>query len=95
VLAVAPDPATAAKLTTTRLHTVLRRSGRQRGIEAWAKRLRGIFSAEYLHQPRLVEAAMGRHTQALVAQLDAACRAATTSPRPPPRRSTSTPTCRS
>lgn len=76
MLAVAPDPATAAKLTTTRLHTVLRRSGRQRGIEAWATRLRGIFSAEYLHQPRLVEAAMGRHTQALVAQLDAACRAA-------------------
>jgi transposase len=76
VLAVAADPATAAKLTTTRLHTVLRKSGRQRGIDAWAKRLRSIFSAEHLHQPPLVEAATGRHTRALVAQLDAACRAA-------------------
>jgi transposase len=76
VLAVAPDPTTAARLTMTRLQSVLRKSGRQRGIEAWAKRLRSIFGAEYLHQPPLVETAMGRHTQALVAQLDAACRAA-------------------
>src|SRR3954452_4745315 len=51
VLAVAPDPTTAAKLTTTRLQAVLRKSGRQRGIDAWATRLRSIFSAEYLHQP--------------------------------------------
>jgi transposase len=75
VLAVAADPTTAAKLSTARLQSVLRKSGRQRGIDAWAKRLRGIFGAEYLHQPPLVETAMGRHTQAIVAQLDAACRA--------------------
>ncbi len=76
VLAVAPDPAIAATLTPTRLQSVLRKSGRQRRIEAWATQLRSIFTAEYLHQPPLVEAAMGRQTQALVAQLDAACRAA-------------------
>jgi len=76
VLAVAPDPTTAAKLSTTRLQSVLRKSGRQRGIETWVKRLRGIFDAESLHQPPLVEKAMGRHTQALLLQLDAACRAA-------------------
>jgi transposase len=76
VLAAAPDPTTAAMLTPARLQSVLRKSGRQRGIEAWAKRLRGIFGAEYLHQPPLVESAMGRQTKALVAQLDATCRAA-------------------
>ena len=39
-------------------------------------RLRGIFTADYLHQLPLVETAMGRQTLALVLQLDAACRAA-------------------
>ena len=76
VLALAPDPSTAAALTPAQLHAVLRKSGRQRNIDAWADRLRGIFTAEYLHQLPLIEAAMGRQTQALVLQLDAACRAA-------------------
>ena len=76
MLALAPDPSTAATLTPARLRAVLRKSGRQRNIEAWADRLRGIFTAEYLHQLPLIEAAMGRQTQALVLQLDAACRAA-------------------
>jgi len=76
VLAVATDPTTAAKLSTTRLQSVLRKSGRQRSIDAWATRLRGIFSAEQLRQPPAVETAMGHQTQALVGQLDAACRAA-------------------
>jgi hypothetical protein len=55
---------------------VLRKSGRQRNIDAWAERLRGIFTGECLHQLPLIEAAMGRQTQALVLQLDATCRAA-------------------
>ena len=76
VLAIAPDPSTAATLTSARLRAVLRTSGRQRNIDAWADRLRGIFTAECLHQLPLIEAAMGRQTQALVLQLDAACRAA-------------------
>ena len=76
VLAVAPDPAAAAKLPAARLGSVLRRAGRQRNIEAWAKRLRAIFTGDYLHQPPAVEQAMGRQTLALVMQLDAACRAA-------------------
>jgi transposase len=76
VLALAPDPSTAATLTPARLRAVLRKSGRQRNVDAWADRLRGIFTAEYLHQLPLIEAAMGRQTQALVLQLDAACRAA-------------------
>jgi hypothetical protein len=39
VLAVAPEPGTAAKLTVARLQSVLRKSGRQRNIESWAQRL--------------------------------------------------------
>ena len=76
VLAAAPDPRTAAKLTLARLPSELRKSGRQRNIDTWARRLLAIFAAEVLHQLPLVEAAMGRHTLALVMQLDAACRAA-------------------
>jgi hypothetical protein len=55
---------------------VLRRAGRQRNIDAWARRLRVIFAGEYLHQLPALEKAMGRQTAALVMQLDAACRAA-------------------
>jgi transposase len=76
VLTVAPDPTTAAKLSPTRLQSVLRKSGRQRNVDSWATRLRTIFTGDYLHQLPLIEAAMGRQTQALVLQLDAACRAA-------------------
>jgi hypothetical protein len=76
ILAVAPDPITAATLTKARLRSVLRGCGRQRNIDAWADRLHPIFAAEVLHQLPLIEAAMGRQTQALVLQLDAACRAA-------------------
>jgi transposase len=76
VLAAAPDPATAATLTTARLQALLRESGRQRNIASWAERLHQAFSQEQLHQSPLVEQALGRQTQALVLQLDAACRAA-------------------
>lgn len=76
VLAVAPDPVAAAKLSAARLTSVLRKSGRQRNIDAWAGRLRAIFTGDYLHQLPAVEKAMGCQTLALVLQLDAACRAA-------------------
>jgi transposase len=76
VLAVAPSPAAAEKLSTARLASVLRTAGRQRNIDAWAQRLRTIFTSEYLHQLPAVEQAMGRQTAALMMQLDAACRAA-------------------
>jgi transposase len=76
VLAAAPDPAAAARLSAARLASVLRKAGRQRGIEAWVSRLRTIFAGDYLHQLPAVEQAMGRQALALVLQLDAACRAA-------------------
>ena len=37
VLAAAPDPGAAARLSAARLGSVLRKAGRQRGIEAWAQ----------------------------------------------------------
>jgi transposase len=76
ILAIAPDPTIAATLTKARLRSVLRGCGRQRNIDTWADRLHALFATEVLHQLPLIEEAMGRHTQALVLQLDAACRAA-------------------
>jgi transposase len=76
ILAAAPDPATAAKLTTSQLRSLLKRAGRRRGIAAEAARLRDALRAPQMHQLPLVEQAMGRQTLALLGQLDAACAAA-------------------
>jgi transposase len=75
VLAAAPTPARAAKLSAAQLQAVLRRSGRVRGIDAEARRLKEVFRGDYAHQPQAVEDAMGRQLAALIVQLDAACRA--------------------
>jgi transposase len=76
VLAAAPTPARAAKLSVTQLQAALRRAGRVRGIEAEAQRLREIFRGNYARQPQVIENAMGRQLAALIVQLDASCRAA-------------------
>ncbi len=41
-----------ARLTRTQLHFVLKRAGRQRGIEADADRLQEVFCAEWTHSLR-------------------------------------------
>ena len=76
IRAAAPTPATAAALSTACLRAVLRKAGRQRGIDTEAARLREAFRAPQMRQPPLVEQAMGRQTQALLRQLDAAATAA-------------------
>jgi transposase len=76
VLATAPSPARAAKLSLPQFQAALRRAGRVRGIEAEARRLKEVFRGGYARQPQAVEDAMGRHLAALLVQLDAACRAA-------------------
>ncbi|WP_019611153.1 IS110 family transposase [Nocardiopsis sp. CNS-639] len=76
VLAAAPTPARAARLSLAQLRSALKRAGRQRGIEEEAKRLRGIFRATWAHQPQRIEDAMGIQLLALIRQLDAACAAA-------------------
>jgi transposase len=76
LLHAAPTPAMAARLTRTQLGAALKRSGRQRGIDAEAERLREVFRADWAHQPPLVENALGQQMIALLVQLDAACTAA-------------------
>jgi transposase len=76
ILAAAPTPADAAKLTLTQLRHLLKKAGRSRGIDTEATRLREAFPAPQMRQLPLVEAAMGRQALALLGQLDAACTAA-------------------
>ncbi|HET9144436.1 IS110 family transposase [Actinophytocola sp.] len=73
ILAAAPTPPAAAKLTTTQLRALLAKAGRQRGIDTEAARLHEVFRRDWLRQPPLVEQAFGRQTLALHRQLDAAC----------------------
>jgi hypothetical protein len=76
ILAAAPDPAAAAKLTLTQLRALLKKAGRSRGLDAEAARLREAFRAPQMRQLPLVEQAMGRQALALLRQLDAACTSA-------------------
>jgi transposase len=73
VLAAAPTPADAAKLTLAQLRGLLNKAGRSRGIDAEAQRLRGTLRQKQMRQLPLVEQAMGRQSRALLRQLDAAC----------------------
>jgi transposase len=76
ILAAAPTPADAAKLTLAQLRALLRKAGRSRGIDAAAQRLRNAFRQDQMRQLPLVEQAMGRQSLALLGQLDAACASA-------------------
>ena len=76
ILAAAPDPAAAARLTLAQLRALLRKAGRSRGIDAEAARLRETFRTVQMHQPPLVEQAMGRQALALLRHLDTACTSA-------------------
>lgn len=76
ILAAAPTPAQAARLTPTRLRRLLIKAGRKRYLDRDVDRLHGIFTATSLHQPAAVEVAMGIQLTALLGQFDAACIAA-------------------
>jgi transposase len=76
ILAAAPTPAAAAALTLTQLRALLKKAGRSRGIDTEATGLRDAFRVPQMHQPPLVEDAMGRQALALLGQLDAACTSA-------------------
>jgi transposase len=73
ILAAAPTPAAAAKLTKAQLRKLLAQAGRQRGIDAEADRLHAVLRAQYLHHPQLVEGAFGMQALALLRQLTVAC----------------------
>jgi transposase len=76
ILAAAPTPAQAAKLTSARLRRLLVKAGRRRDLDRDVERLRQVFTDTYLHQPPQVENAMGIQLTALLRQFDAACHAA-------------------
>jgi len=76
VLAAAPTPDQAARLTLAQLRTLLTKAGRVRGIDAEAQRLHEALRTEQMRQLPLVEQAMGRQAIALLRQLDAACASA-------------------
>jgi transposase len=73
VLAIAPTPAAAAKLSVSRIAAALRRAGRSRGIDSAAAEIKARLRKTQLHQPFRVENAMGKHALALLAALDTAC----------------------
>ena len=75
VLAAAPTPAQAAKLTPARLRRLLAKAGRKRYLDRDIEQLRQVFTNTYLHQPPMVENAMGIQLSALLRQFDAACAA--------------------
>jgi transposase len=76
ILAAAPTPAQAAKLTPARLRRLLAKAGRRRDLDRDVERLRVVFTDTYLHQPPMVENAMGIQLTALLRQFEAACAAA-------------------
>jgi transposase len=75
ILAAAPTPAQAAQLTPARLRRLLVKAGRRRNLDRDIDRLRAVFADTYLHQPPMVENAMGIQLTALLRQFDAACTA--------------------
>jgi transposase len=76
ILAAAPTPAQAARLTPARRRRLLGKAGRRRDLDRDVARLREVFTATYLHQPPRVQAAMVIQLSALLRQFDAACTAA-------------------
>jgi transposase len=73
LLASAPTPHAAARLTLSQLRALLRRAGLRRGLDAEAARLQQVLRGDYLHHSSLVEEAFGRQALALLRQLDVAC----------------------
>ena len=76
VLAVAPDPAAAAKLSAARLASVLRKAGRQRNIDAWASACAPSSPATTCISCRRSSRRWAVRRSRWCVQLDAACRAA-------------------
>jgi len=67
VLAKAPTPTQAARLTPAKIRTVLRNAGRQRNIDTRADTIAAGLRVEALRAPTAVEAAHGATTRATVA----------------------------
>ncbi|MER5619143.1 IS110 family transposase [Streptomyces sp. NPDC002215] len=75
ILAAAPTPATAAELPLWKLKVTLHSAGRKRGINEDAERIQTLFRQSAARQLPAVEEAMGIQAKALLAQLNAVCKA--------------------
>ncbi|MFF3249210.1 IS110 family transposase [Streptomyces sp. NPDC002870] len=73
LLAAAPTPGQAARLTRTQLRTLLKKAGRKNTIDKEVERLHSELRIPQMRHLPLVEEAMGRQTLALLRQLEAAC----------------------
>ncbi|MEU9222681.1 IS110 family transposase [Streptomyces sp. NPDC048376] len=73
LLAAAPTPQRASKLTRTQLRAVLKKAGRKNTIDKEVERLHSALRLPQMRHLPLVEEAMGRQTLALLRQLEAAC----------------------
>lgn len=73
VLAAAPTPAAGAALTKAQIRGLLKRAGRQRGLDTEAARIQTVLRSQQLRQLPMVEDAFGRQALALHRQLDTAC----------------------
>ncbi|MGP4027116.1 IS110 family transposase [Actinomadura sp. 3N407] len=69
LLAKAPAPAAAARLTTAQINAALKRAGRRGDLAARAAEIRTALRGEYLGQPEVVTAAYAASVRALVAML--------------------------
>lgn len=74
LLAAAPTPGQAARLTRAQLVSILRKAGRIRLLATQAEMLQATLRRIELRQPDPVEGAMGQQALALLRLLDAACR---------------------
>jgi transposase len=72
LLAKAPDPASAARLTTAQISAALKRAGRRGDLAARAAEIRAALRAEHLGQPDVVAAAYAASLRGLVAMLTTA-----------------------
>lgn len=73
VLAVAPTPAAAARVTRARLEAAVRRAGRVRGVDDLVNELHAALRRPQLRQDPLVEEAVGAQALRLLATLDTEC----------------------
>jgi hypothetical protein len=67
LLARAPDPASAAKLTVTQIAAALKRAGRRGDLTARARDIQAALRAEHLGQPPVITGAYAAATQAQAA----------------------------
>ncbi|MCL4116628.1 UNVERIFIED_CONTAM: hypothetical protein GTU68_028869 [Idotea baltica] len=67
ILAKAPTPVEAARLSVAQIRSALKAGGRQRNIEAKAIEIQQLLRAEHLHASPTIAAAHGASTKALIA----------------------------